>query len=184
MRENGIDQPPTEQSAVDLEDFDPDAAIIEPTLNGYIGGVVEIKGNARGGPYRLEYGRGVEPTRVDADRPGARQRGRPTACWRRWIRPGWRKGLYTLRLTVNRGDGPRVWTTPVTIDNTPPTAVISEPKPDQLYVMEDDEQININVLPNDTWAVDRVEFSDRFDRYCHAHGCALQRAVAHHHEAM
>ena len=67
------------------------------------------------------------------------------------------EGPYTLRLTVNRGDGPKV-APPVTIDNTPPTLVVSEPKPDRLYVMEDDEQINVNVLVNDNWAVDRVEF--------------------------
>jgi hypothetical protein len=71
---------------------------------------------------------------------------------------GLEDGQYTLRLTVNRGDGTRVFTTPVTVDNTPPTVVISEPKPDQLYVMEDDEQININVLPNDEWGISKVEF--------------------------
>jgi hypothetical protein len=48
--------------------------------------------------------------------------------------------------------------TPVTVDNSPPTLVVSEPKPDRLYVMEDDEQINVNVLVNDTWAVDRVVY--------------------------
>ena len=31
------------------------------------------------------------------------------------------EGPYTLRLTVNRGDGPKVATAPLTIDNTPPT---------------------------------------------------------------
>jgi hypothetical protein len=71
---------------------------------------------------------------------------------------GLEEGPITLRLTVNRGDGPRQWATSVTIDNTAPTIVVSEPTPDQLYVLEDDEQININVLVNDTWAVDRVEF--------------------------
>ncbi len=32
------------------------------------------------------------------------------------------------------------------------------PRPDQLYVLETHEQINVNVLVNDTWAVDRVEY--------------------------
>jgi 1A family penicillin-binding protein len=157
VRDNGIAQPPTEQSVVSLDAFDPDAAIIEPTLNGYIGGVFEVKGNARGGAYRLEYGRGVEPTEWTQIGP---EHGNEVVNGMLEVfdTTGLEEGLYTLRLTVNRGDGPRVWTTPITIDNTPPTAVISEPKPDQLYVMENDEQININVLPNDTWAVDRVEF--------------------------
>jgi hypothetical protein len=68
------------------------------------------------------------------------------------------EGVYTLRLTVNRPEGPRQWTTPVTIDLTPPSVVMSEPKGDRLYVMEDDEQININALVNDTWAIGKVEF--------------------------
>ncbi|MCB0091006.1 MAG: hypothetical protein KDE54_24105, partial [Caldilineaceae bacterium] len=67
------------------------------------------------------------------------------------------EGRYTLRLFVNR-DGGREYRTSFTVDRTPPTAVLSEPKPDQLYVMEDDEQININVLPSDRWNIDRVVF--------------------------
>ena len=46
----------------------------------------------------------------------------------------------------------------MTIDNTPPTVVVTEPIPDQLFVMEDDEQININVLANDNLGIGRVEF--------------------------
>ena len=52
----------------------------------------------------------------------------------------------------------RVATTPVTIDNTPPSLVLTDPKPDALYVMEDDEQINANALANDNLALDRVDF--------------------------
>ncbi|MCB9124455.1 MAG: Ig-like domain-containing protein [Caldilineaceae bacterium] len=63
-----------------------------------------------------------------------------------------------MQLTVNRGDGPKQAAIPVTIDNTPPTVIITEPKPDQLFVMEDDEQININVLANDNLAIGRVEY--------------------------
>lgn len=157
VKESGIPQPPTEQTVVSLEDFDPDAAIIEPTINGYIGGRFEIKGNARGGPYKLEYGAGVDPTEWIAIGP---EHGEEVVngVLETFDTTGVGEGLYTLRLTVNRDDGPRVWTTPITIDNSPPTAVISDPRPDRLYVMESDEQINVNVIANDTWAVDRVEF--------------------------
>ena len=157
MRDNGIPQPPQEASVVRLEDYDPDAAIIQPTLNGYIGGVVEIIGNARGGPYRLEYGSGAEPQEwipIGPEHGGDISNG----VLESFDTTGLAEGLYTLRLTVNRGDGPRVWSTPVTVDNTPPTVIISEPRPDQLYVLETHEQINVNVLVNDTWAVDRVEY--------------------------
>jgi hypothetical protein len=157
VAESGIPQPPTQQTVVNIEDFDPDAAIISPTLNSYIGGVVELKGNARGGPYRVEYGRGLEPGEWT---PIGGEHGEEVVngTLERFDTTGIEEGLYTLRLTVNRGDGPRVWTTPITIDNSPPTAVISDPRPDRLYVMEQDEQINVNVIANDTWAVDRVEY--------------------------
>ncbi len=157
VRDNGIPQPPAEQTSVSIEDFNPDAAIISPTLNAYIGGIVQIQGNARGGPYHLDFGRGTDPqqwTPIGSEHSNDVVNGPLETFDTR----GLDEGLYALRLTVNRGDGPRVWTTPVTIDNTPPNVVISEPKPDQLFVMEDDEQININVLVNDTWAVGHVDY--------------------------
>jgi hypothetical protein len=157
VRESGIAQPPTEQSVSRPEDYDQDAAIITPLLNGYIGGNTEIVGNARGGPYRVEYGQGLDPQQWTQIGPehgeevtnGVLERLDTTAL---------PEGIYTLRLTVNRGDGPKEWRTPVTIDNSPPNVIITEPKPDRLYVMEASEQININVLVDDTWAVDRVEY--------------------------
>ncbi len=157
VNESGIAQPPTEQTVVSLDDFDPDAAIIDPTINGYIRGVFEIKGNARGGPYKLEYGRGADPSEWIPIGP---EHGEEVVngVLEAFDTTGIEEGFYTLRLTVNRGDGPHVWSTPITIDNSAPTAVISDPRPDRLYVMEVDEQINVNVIANDTWAVDRVEF--------------------------
>lgn len=157
VRANGIAQPPTGQSAVNVDAFDPDAAIITPSLGGYIGGVTELIGNARGGPYRLEFGAGVEPqawTQIGPEHGEEVVNGRLES----FDTTGLAEGIYTLRLTVQRSEGPREWRTPVTVDHTPPTVVISEPKPDRLYVMEDDEQINVNVLVNDTWAVDRVVY--------------------------
>lgn len=157
VRESGIAQPPTERSVGRPEDFDQDAAIIQPSLNGYIGSVTEIIGNARGGPYRLEFGRGLDPgewTQIGPEHGEEISNG----VLERFDTTTVPEGVYTLRLTVNREDGVREWRTPVTVDNTPPNVTITEPKPDRLYVMEDDEQININVLVNDTWAVDRVEY--------------------------
>jgi penicillin-binding protein 1C len=157
VAQSGIPQPPTQQTVVNWEDFDPDAAIISPTLNSYVTGIVEVKGNARGGPYRVEYGYGLDPGEWI---PIGGEHGEEVVngTLERFDTTAIGEGLYTLRLTVNREDGPRVWTTPLTIDHTPPTAVISDPQPDRLYVMEMDEQINVNVIANDTWAVDRVDF--------------------------
>jgi 1A family penicillin-binding protein len=158
VRENGIEQPPTTVAAPPLESFDPDVAIIKPGVNDYIGGVYEIRGNARGGPFRLEFGQGLEPAEWASI---GSERGDEVAndILQTFDTEPLAEGVYTLRLMVNRGDGPREVKIPITVDHTPPTVVLSEPRPDRLYVMEDDEQINVNALVQDTWAVDRVVFS-------------------------
>jgi len=158
VRESGLAQPPTEKSSARLEDFDPDSAIISPTVGSYIGGQLDIIGNARGGPFKLEIGAGPEPaewTLVGAERGDEVQNG----VLQRLDTYALAEGPYTIRLTVNRGDGPKVTTLPVTIDNTPPTIVVTEPKADRLYVMEEDEQINVNALANDNMTVGRVVFT-------------------------
>ncbi len=157
VRENGIAQPPTGRAAFSLDAFDPDTAIITPTLNGYVTGIIDISGNARGGPYRVEFGSGLDPqqwTQIGPEHGEEVANGRLETIDTNALG----EGIYTLRLTVQRSDGPREWRTPFTVDHTPPTVVISDPKPDRLYVMEDDEQINVNVLVNDTWSVDRVVY--------------------------
>lgn len=159
VRDSGIAQPPTgsAEAANALVAYDPDVSIITPTINGYITGNIEIKGNARGGPFKLEIGRGLEPsewTPIGSERGDEVVNGTLQSLDTAPLE----EGLYTLRLTVNRGDGPKQWATPVTVDHAPPTVVLSEPKADRLYVMEDDEQININAIVNDTWATGKVEF--------------------------
>jgi len=157
VKESGLAQPPTETASLRLEDFDPDSAIISPTLGSTIAGQIEFIGNARGGPHRLEIGAGLEPgewTSIGPEHGEDVQNG----VLERLDTTTLPEGLYTVRLTVNRGDGPKQAAIPVTIDNTPPTVVVTEPKPDQLFVMEDDEQININVLANDNLGIGRVEF--------------------------
>ncbi len=157
VAENGIPQPPTRTASLRFEDFDPDSAIIQPALGSYISGEVEFIGNARGGPYRLEIGAGLDPTewlQIGPEHGEEVQNG----VLERLDTQSLPEGLYTVRLTVNRGDGPRQTAIPVTIDNTPPTIVLTEPRPDQLFVMERDEQINVNALANDNLAIDRVEF--------------------------
>lgn len=157
VRENGIAQPPTGRAAFSLDAFDPDTAIISPTLNGYVTGIINITGNARGGPYRVEFSAGLDPqqwTQIGPEHGEEVVNGRLESLDTNTLG----EGIYTLRLTVQRGDGPREWRTPITVDHTEPTVVIAEPKPDRLYVMEDDEQINVNVLVNDTWSVERVVY--------------------------
>jgi penicillin-binding protein 1C len=157
VRESGLPQPPTQSSAARPEDFDPDSAIISPTVGSYIAGQLDVIGNARGGPFKLEIGAGLDPqewTLIGAERGDEVQNN----VLQRLDTFAFAEGPYTLRLTVNRGDGPKVSTVPVTIDNTAPTIVVTEPKGDRLYVMEQDEQINVNALANDNLAIGRVVF--------------------------
>ena len=162
VQRSGIEQPPQGQNPDEFIDFDPEVAITFPPPGGYIGGQVEIRGNARGGNfanYRLQYGSGLTPTQwtqIGPDHGAQHENGLLEV----FNTEGLEEGPYTLRLTVRYHDGnQRIWDAPVTIDNTPPTVEISEPGPDSLYVMEDDEQININALVSDVWAMDRVEFA-------------------------
>ncbi len=160
VRESGIAQPPKGESNIAFE-FDPEVAITFPEPGGYISNTVEIRGNARGDfrNYRVEFGSGLNPTewqQIGPEHGDQVENGVLEVL----NTDSLGEGLYTMRLLVTRGDGNvREWKTRFTIDKTPPSVVISDPKPDRLYVVEDDEQININAIVNDTWAMDRVEFA-------------------------
>jgi len=162
VRQSGIAQPPqTSGDTIAFVDFDPEVSIASPRSGSYISGQIEIQGNARGGDfrnYRLEFGPGLDPgswTQIGPEHGEQVENG----TLEFFNTTSVAEGLYTLRLTVVQGDGSvRQWNTQVTIDNTPPTVVISDPQPNRLYVIEDHEQVNVNALANDTWAMDRVEF--------------------------
>ncbi len=64
VRENGIPQPSSgggDAGASVIRVGNEDAGINYPGTGGYVNGVIEIKGNARGGPYRVEFGVGEQP---------------------------------------------------------------------------------------------------------------------------
>ncbi|MCL4835136.1 MAG: transglycosylase domain-containing protein [Caldilineaceae bacterium] len=160
VRDSGIAQPPKGESNAAFE-FDPEVAITFPEPGGYISTTVEIRGNARGDfrNYRVEFGTGLNPSEWQPIGPEHGEQVENNVL-EVLNTDGLGEGLYTMRLLVTRGDGSvREWKTRFTVDKTPPSVVISDPKPDRLYVVEDDEQININAIVNDTWAMDRVEFA-------------------------
>ncbi len=161
VREAGIPQPPKQYDDMyGPGPVDPEVAIIEPKPYSYVRGIIPIIGNAQMGDfrsYRVEFGEGLNP--------GA------------WIQIGpehynpvgngvleyWDtapfNGLYTLRLTVMRGDGSvRTATTQVTADNVPPQVKLVHPFEGKVYVMEDDEWVSITAEATDDWSMDRVEF--------------------------
>lgn len=162
VRENDIPQPPTEydDSTGPAINVGP-VAIIEPRPYEYVKGQVVITGNAQIDGfqlYRLEYGQGLNPTewqQLGVDHNNQVQ----NAPLEFWDTTNEEEGLYTLQLTVVKGDqGLERKSVQVTVDNTPPTVEVINPEPNQVYVMEDDEWINIQVDAVDNLSMNRVEY--------------------------
>ncbi len=160
--ENRIPQPPTEYDdsigpAVNMGSV----AIINPRPYQYIDGTVVISGNAKADDfqlYRLEYGRGLNPTRwqqLGSDHNNQVENG----ALEFWNTFGHAEGLYTLQLTVVKNDQSiERKAVQVTIDNTPPKVDIINPEDGRLYVKEDDEWINFQVDAIDNFSMNRVEY--------------------------
>lgn len=162
VKAQGIPQPPREydDTCAGSVATGP-VAITFPRQFEYIQGGVVITGNARLDGfqlYRLEFGQGLNPQewrQLGGDHNSPVDNG-PLEFWET---SGLEEGLYTLQLTVLRGDGSfQRQATQVTIDNTPPTAEMLNPEDGRVYVLEDDEYINFQVEANDNFAMDRVEY--------------------------
>ncbi len=159
VREAGIPQPPTEYDDYSSNRESEDVAIIKPPMFGYVSGVVEITGNARGNVrfWKLDYGKGLDPAewvQIGGDHPYEVNGG---------LMEYWDvselDGLYTLRLTVvGHDDSIRQDAIQVTVDNTPPVMELNYPREGEVFVMEDDERINIQATAGDNVSMDRVEF--------------------------
>ncbi len=193
-RENGYAQAPTQQSAVNVSDFNPNVALISPLPGAYISGnAFQIVGNARGGSWYVEFGAGTNPSewiRLGEERGDDISNG----VLQTFDTFAWPNGAYTIRLVVNPGEfeggspppeenqegengggenqdnsdnpdnngGPQnseggTYLAPFLIDNSAPQIEVTAPREGELFVMETDEQININAVPADA-AIDRVEF--------------------------
>lgn len=136
-------------------------AITFPRPYEYVRGGLVITGNARLDGfafYRLDFGPGLSPTAwtvLGGDHHSPVDNG-PLEFWDTAAVP---EGLYTLQLTVVRGDQSlQQHAVQLTVDNTPPEVEILNPEPERVYVMEDDEWINIQADAQDNFAMDRVEY--------------------------
>jgi membrane peptidoglycan carboxypeptidase len=160
VRENELEQPPVEYDTIDTPTGqDGDVAILSLKPFDYVNSEVAIVGNAKGGDmayYRLSYFPGLTPLNLQSitDEIRGQKDNEPLGIWD----VSELDGLYTILLTVVRGDGSfQEVSLPVTVDNEPPQAQIIFPLPEQV-IFEDDEWIIIQARVDDNISVDRVEF--------------------------
>ena len=136
-------------------------AIINPRPYEYVKETVVITGNARADGfqlYRLEYGPGLNPTEWQ-QLGGDRNSPVENAPLEFWDTSTQEEGLYTLQLTVVKGDQSlERKTVQVTIDNTAPVVEFINPEPEKVYVLEEDEWINFQIDAVDNLSMNRVEY--------------------------
>lgn len=159
VRENGIDQPPTEYDTISVPPPGGDVTILAPRPFAYVRGQVVISGTVLLDDfafYRLAYFAGLTPTdlRSIADNVTEPVNAGPLGIWDVENL----NGLYTLLLTAVRQDGSFAEVSlPITVDNTPPTADILLPLPNQ-EIFTDEEWVIIQAQVTDDLSLDRVEF--------------------------
>ncbi|RME99790.1 MAG: hypothetical protein D6768_14265, partial [Chloroflexi bacterium] len=166
VRENGIPQPPTEydDSIGPAINAGP-VAFINPRPYEYVKGGVVITGNATIDSfqlYRLEVGKGLNPTewkQLGGDYTSPVEGG-PLAFWDTTAEE---EGLYTLQLTVVRGDQSfERRSIQVTVDNTPPELTLVNPEPDSVYQYNPkallNDWVNFQVDAKDNLSMSRVEY--------------------------
>ncbi len=165
-RENGIPQPPTEydDSIGPAINAGP-VAFINPRPYEYVKGGVVITGNATIDGfqlYRVEVGKGLNPAEWkqlggDVTTP---IEGAPLAFWDTAQEE---EGLYTLQLTVVRGDQSfERRAIQVTVDNSAPTLEIINPEPETVYEYNPDpllnDWVNFQIDASDNLSMNRVEY--------------------------
>ncbi len=161
VREANIPQPPTEYDTVyGGAPVIGDVGIISPTAYSAVRGIVEVRGNARGGDfnfYRLAFGKGLNPSEWIQIGPDHGHQV-DNNILEFWDTSGL-DGLYSLQLSVVRYDqSVQQFTLQVTVDNIPPTVELNYPPPEEKYELGKDEWININAQVSDNFGIDRVEF--------------------------
>jgi membrane carboxypeptidase/penicillin-binding protein PbpC len=159
VRETGLPQPPIEYDTLSAPNAIGNVVITSPAPYSYVAGRVEVRGNATGAGfsfYRLDYGQGLSPT--EWVQIGENQT-RPVIdnLLQVWDAAPL-EGLYSLRLTMVRGDQSfQEFVIQVTVDNERPRVRLLYPEDQQVY-HPSDEFVTIQPLVEDNVSMDRVEF--------------------------
>jgi hypothetical protein len=159
VRDNEIEQPPTEFDTINEPVAASDVAITSPASFAYVNGVVPVMGTVRGDDlayYRLAYFAGLTPQNIQtiADNVTEPKENDTLGVWDVENL----SGLYTLLLTAVRQDGSFTETSVhVTVDRMPPTAAILFPLPNQ-QIFTDEEWVLVQAQANDDLSLNRVEF--------------------------
>ena len=160
VRENEIPQPPDEYDTITAPDSPTEnIRISSPAPFAFVQGQVVITGTARSDNfafYRLAYFEGLTPDNLQtlADNVTEPRENAELAVWD----VSGLQGLYTLLLTVVRQDGGfEEYSVQVTVDNTPPTAEILFPLPDQ-QIFTDEEWVIVQAQVADDVSLERVAF--------------------------
>lgn len=160
VRENEIEQPPTEFDTIQTPDATAGNTVIAtPKPFDFVRGTVVITGTARSDNfayYRLAYFRGLSPTDIQmiADNVTEQKDNTVLGVWD----VSNLDGLYTLLLTVVRGDGTfDEISIPLSVDNTEPLAEILFPLQDQT-IFTDENWVTVQAQVTDDISIGRVEF--------------------------
>lgn len=160
VRENDIPQPPTEYDTITgSPEQDASARIASPRPFNFVEGVVDVEGSIQVedfASYRLAYFDGLVPQDVHTIVEHDEQPGDDNVLGQWDVSQ--LNGLYTLLLTVQKEDGSfDEVSVPVTVDNTPPTANVIFPIPNQ-SIFTDEEWVIVQAHVEDDISIDHVEF--------------------------
>jgi hypothetical protein len=155
--------PPQPSQPVDPNNPQPPPPAPAPDPNLSTPGVIPILGNAKGGNwqmYRVYIGPGSAPTpeqfqQIGPDHPNQVDNNLLEYLDLRAFPPG----PYTLKVVRLEVDG-RVTESAInfTLDNTPPNARLTQPRPGEAFKTPDDEWVDINAAITDDHSISKVEF--------------------------
>ena len=160
ITETGFPQPPTGHLQSGAENAQRTVGLLSPTTGEHLRFNIDVKGYVRESGIRswrlelqsgepgsapLELAAGTEPTH-----------GETLATLSTAVLTD---GRYVMRLVVQHHNGfLETLSSNIFVDNSPPVAELVFPEPNQIFILEDDEQVNMHVEATDTGTVSRAEF--------------------------